>query len=216
MKKEIRNYEENKISHTAWSDQPDRCNRRRQHICLPDEHNRNCHQHLYVGNVNFDDDPLTGGLSESKVARDENSNLYVDADGTGEWTVKENKYEDLVAGEVVYKDPTVHMADDSQDAWVFAKIVNENPELTITYASDWVDVTDAYKTAQNLNNIDYKVYAKKDVISKSAHSTIFEEVTVGNNVTENTTFTDIKVSACAVQAAGFANYTDALAQVSFN
>lgn len=42
-----------------------------------------------VGNVNFDDDPLTGGLSESKVARDENSNLYVDADGTGEWTVKE-------------------------------------------------------------------------------------------------------------------------------
>ena len=48
-----------------------------------------------VGNVNFDDDPLTGGLSESKVARDENSNLYVDADGTGEWTVKENKYEDL-------------------------------------------------------------------------------------------------------------------------
>ena len=153
-----------------------------------------------VGNVNFDDDPLTGGLSESKVARDENS----------------NKYEDLVAGEVVYKDPTVHMADDSQDAWVFAKIVNENPELTITYASDWVDVTDAYKTAQNLNNIDYKVYAKKDVISKSAHSTIFEEVTVGNNVTENTTFTDIKVSACAVQAAGFANYTDALAQVSFN
>ena len=160
-----------------------------------------------VGNVNFDDDPLTGGLSESKVARDENSNLYVDADGTGEWTVKENKYEDLVAGEVVYKDPTVHMADDSQDAWVFAKIVNENPELTITYA---------YKTAQNLNDIDYKVYAKKDVISKSAHSTIFEEVTVGNNVTEDTTFTDIKVSACAVQAAGFENYTDALAQVSFN
>ena len=159
-----------------------------------------------VGNVNFDDDPLTGGLSESKVARDENSNLYVDADGTGEWTVKENKYEDLVAGEVVYKDPTVHMADDSQDAWVFAKIVNANPDLTITYASDWIDVTDA----------DKKVYAKKDVISKSAHSTIFEEVTVGNNVTEDTTFTDIKVSACAVQAAGFASYTDALAQVSFN
>ena len=65
-----------------------------------------------VGNVNFDDDPLTGGLSESKVARDENSNLYVDADGTGEWTVKENKYEDLVAGEVVYKYPNVHMADE--------------------------------------------------------------------------------------------------------
>ena len=108
------------------------------------------------------------------------------------------------------------MADDSQDAWVFAKIVNANPDLTITYASDWIDVTDAYKKAQNLNNIDYKVYAKKDVISKSAHSTIFEEVTVGNNVTEDTTFTDIKVSACAVQAAGFANYTDALAQVSFN
>ena len=54
------------------------------------------------------------------------------------------------------------------------------------------------------------------MISKSAHSTIFEEVTVGNNVTEDTRFTDIKVSACAVQAAGFANYTAALGEVSFN
>lgn len=161
MKKEIRNYEENKISHTAWSNQPAWSNWCRQHIPYLTSTTGTVTNTFTVGNVNFDDDPLTGGLSESKVARDENSNLYVDADGTGEWTVKENKYEDLVAGEVVYKDPTVHMADDSQDAWVFAKIVNENPELTITYASDWVDVTDAYKTAQNLNNIDYKVYAKR-------------------------------------------------------
>lgn len=97
MKKEIRNYEENKISHTAWSDQPDRSNWRSSTFAYLTSTTGTVTNTFTVGNVNFDDDPLTGGLSESKVARDENSNLYVDADGTGEWTVKENKYEDLVA-----------------------------------------------------------------------------------------------------------------------
>lgn len=168
-----------------------------------------------VGNVNFDEE-LQGGLSESKVARDAESGLYVDADGANVWSVKENQYKDLVAGEVVCKDPTVHMASDSQDAWVFAKIVNANPDLAIAYAGDWVDVTDDYKDAKSLTDIDYKVYAKKDIISRSEHSTIFNNVTVGADVTADTTFTPIKVSACAVQAAGFSTYTAALGEVSFN
>lgn len=54
-----------------------------------------------VGNVSFDG--LNGGLTESLVKRGENGN-YADADGAGAWSVTENKYENLVAGENLYKD----------------------------------------------------------------------------------------------------------------
>ena len=78
-----------------------------------------------VGNVTFDDDDPTtkSGLRESKVERKDG--VYVDADGAG-WTVIKNDYTNLVAGEVVYKDPTVVMDDKSEDAWVFAQITNTN------------------------------------------------------------------------------------------
>lgn len=169
-----------------------------------------------VGKVSFDD--LNGGLTESKVERDGNGD-YVDADEAGKWTVTENKYENLVAGEDLYKDPTVHIAANSEDCWVYAKIVNTNPDLTITYSGDWKDVTEAYKAAKNITvDIDYVVYAKEDKVVKSAevtNSTIFTNVHVGDTVTGGTSFAPITVKACAVQAAGFASYTDALSAVTF-
>lgn len=168
-----------------------------------------------VGNVSFDG--LNGGLTESLVARDRTGN-YVDADGVA-WSVTENTYENLVAGEDLYKDPTVHIAANSEDCWVYAKIVNTNPALTITYSGDWKDVTEAYKAAKNITvDIDYVVYAKEDKVVKSTevtNSTIFTNVHVGDTVTGGTTFDPITVKACAVQAAGFTSYTDALSAVTF-
>ena len=169
-----------------------------------------------VGNVSFDD--LNGGLTESLVKRGTDGK-YVDADEAGKWTVTENKYENLVAGEDLYKDPTVHIAANSEDCWVYAKIVNTNPDLTITYSGDWTDVTEAYKTAKNITSkTDYVVYAKKDMVKKSTevtNSTIFTNVKVGDAVTGTTKFEPITVKACAVQAAGFTSYTDALSAVTF-
>lgn len=169
-----------------------------------------------VGKVSFDD--LNGGLTESKVERDGNGD-YVDADEAGKWTVTENKYENLVAGEDLYKDPTVHIAANSEDCWVYAKIVNTNPDLTITYSGDWKNVTADYKAAKKItDDIDYVVYAKKDMVKKSdkvTDSTIFTNVKVGNTVTGTTTFKPITVKACAVQAAGFASCEAALSAVTF-
>ena len=169
-----------------------------------------------VGNVSFEG--LNDGLTESLVKRDSNGN-YVDADEAGVWSVTENKYENLVAGEDLYKDPTVHIAANSEDCWVYAKIVNTNPDLTITYSSDWKDVTADYKTAKQIeDDIDYVVYAKVAKVEKSAkvtNSTIFTNVHVGDTVTGKTTFNPITVKACAVQATGFASYTDALSVVTF-
>ena len=168
-----------------------------------------------VGNVSF---ALNGGLTESLVERDGNGN-YVDADEAGVWSVTENKYENLVANENLYKDPTVHIAANSEDCWVYAKIVNTNPDLTITYSGDWTDVTAAYKEAKQLKgDIGYVVYAKTAKVEKSTeitNSTIFTNVHVGDTVTGGTTFNAITVKACAVQAAGFASYTDALSVVTF-
>lgn len=166
-----------------------------------------------VGNVEFDES-LNGGLSESLVERNDNG-LYADADGENVWSVSQNAYEDLVAGEVVVKDPTVHMAADSQDAWVFAKIVNQNDGLSITYSADWIDVTQAYKDANPDETVDYAVYAKTTTTSASEHSTIFTHVTVSGDVTEDTEFTDITVTACAVQASGFDSYADAISEAVF-
>lgn len=169
-----------------------------------------------VGNVSFDG--LNGGLTESLVKRGTDGK-YVDADEAGVWSVKENKYENLVAGEDLYKDPTVHIAANSEDCWVYAKIVNTNSDLAITYSGDWKDVTEAYKAAKNITvDIDYVVYAKKDKVVKSTevtNSTIFTNVHVGDTVTGGTTFDPITVKACAVQAAGFTSYTDALSAVTF-
>lgn len=170
-----------------------------------------------VGNVSFEGG-LEGGLTESLVKRGTDGK-YVDADEAGVWSVKENKYENLVAGEDLYKDPTVHIAANSEDCWVYAKIVNTNPDLAITYSGDWTDVTEAYKTAKNITgNINYVVYAKKDMVKKSTevtNSTIFTNVKVGDTVTGTTTFEPITVKACAVQAAGFASYEAALSAVTF-
>lgn len=170
-----------------------------------------------VGNVSFEGG-LEGGLTESLVKRGTDGK-YVDADEAGVWSVKENKYENLVAGEDLYKDPTVHIAAKSEDCWVYAKIVNTNPDLTITYSGDWENVTEAYKAAKNLTgDIGYVVYAKEAKVVKSdkvTNSTIFTNVHVGDRVTGGTSFAPITVKACAVQAAGFASYTDALSAVTF-
>ena len=170
-----------------------------------------------VGNVSFEGG-LEGGLTESLVKRGTDGK-YVDADEAGVWSVKENEYKNLVAGEDLYKDPTVHIAANSEDCWVYAKIVNTNPDLTITYSDDWKDVTTAYKAAKKITgDIGYVVYAKEAKVVKSdkvTNSTIFTNVKVGDTVTGTTTFKPITVKACAVQAAGFASYTDALSAVTF-
>ena len=98
-----------------------------------------------VGNVTFDDDDPTtkSGLRESKVERNEETGKYEDADGEKKWTVTKNDYTNLVAGEVVYKDPTVIMANDSEDAWVFVQITNTRDEAFADIAwkeEDWVKV----------------------------------------------------------------------------
>lgn len=181
-----------------------------------------------IGNVSFDSDH---GLKESTVERynpdktyDGNAvtagakrGQYIDTDGAGTWTSNGNEYTNLYPGEVVLKDPTVTMAKGSEAAWVFALVENDNAgKLTIQYDNDWENVTKEYKAIKGNETLadKYAVYAKKATIAGGESSTIFNTVTVEAG-TEGTTFKDITIKACAVQAVGFASYTDALSEVSF-
>lgn len=146
-----------------------------------------------IGNVNFEEN-LGGGLVESKVERDANDK-YVDADGKDTWTSVKNDYTSLYPGENVYKDPTVIMAADSEDAWVFAKVVYNKDQYTVNYTNGWEVV------AVGLDN-SYDIVAKKEIIKASQNSTIFDSVTVSTDVDQNTELENIVVSAAAVQAAG--------------
>ncbi|MBQ2283350.1 MAG: hypothetical protein II250_04135 [Agathobacter sp.] len=164
-----------------------------------------------VGNVTFDDDnDLKSGLRESDVTRDKDGN-YVDNDGDNTWTVITNDYTSLVAGETVYKDPTVIMGSDSEVAWVFAQITNTNSKAfaNIAWSEEWEKVDSLCK-----DNV--VVYAKKTTIAASESSTIFTSVTLSKDITGETVIPQIEVKAFAIQAAGFDSYTDALDQVKFN
>lgn len=171
-----------------------------------------------VGKVQFDTS-MGAGLTESEVARDENGKYQKDVDGPKNWTKTEQEYTKLVAGEELLKDPTVHIAANSEDCWVFAKIENANEDLSIEYnVNEWEDVTAAYKTANQIEDeIHYVVYATKNIIPTSetvTHSTIFNSVKVSEDLASGTEFTPIKISACAVQATGLTQ-EQALAEATF-
>ena len=158
-----------------------------------------------VGKVQFDTS-MGAGLTESEVARDTDGKYQKDVDGPNNWKKTEQEYTKLVAGEELLKDPTVHIAADSEDCWVFAKIENANEDLSIEYnVNEWEDVTDAYKTANQIDDkTDFVVYATKNIIPTSktvTHSTIFNSVKVSKDLASGTEFTPIKISACAVSAA---------------
>lgn len=171
-----------------------------------------------VGKVQFDTS-MGAGLTESEVARDTDGKYQKDVDGPNNWKKTEQEYTKLVAGEELLKDPTVHIAADSEDCWVFAKIENANEDLSIEYnVNEWEDVTDAYKTANQIDGkTDYVVYATKNIIPTSktvTHSTIFNSVKVSKDLASGTEFTPIKISACAVQATGLTQ-AQALAEATF-
>lgn len=179
-----------------------------------------------VGNVNFDED-LNGGLSESAVKRGE-SGLYEDADKDGVWSAKTNNYTKLTAGEVVYKDPTAHMAADSEDAYLFMRVYNTETTKTVNgkavkyFDNIDIDATKWEEVGRADNYIDY-VYREAAVAGK--HYTLFEHVTMGNidedDVTKDdagnitgTAIPQIIIKACAVQHKGLSQ-TDAYAQAKF-
>lgn len=115
--------------------------------------------------------------------------------------------EDIVPGQVITKDPTITVAEDSQDAYIRAIITLSN-NLTVDQAKELmagITILDGWFLAED------GYYYYKDVVTAGDEVVLFKEVKIpekwGNEVAD-LTFT-IDVSAEAIQAEGFEPTKDA-------
>lgn len=133
-----------------------------------------------VGSVNIT-------LDEAKVTE------YGVVDGTSR--VTSNTYK-LIPGHKYAKDPTIHVADDSEDCWVFVKIDNGLG----AYASLNID-SNKWTKIENTN-----VYYYNTVAKAKESCVAFTEFVVSGTANVGT-YKDakIEVTAYAVQADGFDN-----------
>lgn len=119
-----------------------------------------------------------------------------------ETRVQENEYK-LIPGHTYAKDPTIHVAADSEDCYVFAQIANGlGEDGTLAMAQGWtlVDGTD-------------NVYYYDSIIEASEEVTdvvVFTEFTFGEDADPSDyAQADITITAYAVQADGFDSAVDA-------
>lgn len=148
-------------------------------------------------------------LDEAKV------DVYGKEDASAE-RVTQNTYK-LIPGHHYTKDPTIHVAADSEDCWLFVKVVNgiaaiekadpqepteENPTTIagqMTKNNGWT-VIDATKG----------IYAYKEIVSANANVLVFESFTLsGDAAVAEYNGKTITVQAYAVQADGFDTAADA-------
>ena len=119
--------------------------------------------------------------------------------------VDKNDYK-LIPGHTYTKDPTIHVATGSEDCWLFAKIENNlGTAATLTMGAGWTEI-------DSTNH----VYAYNTKVSADTDVTVFTQFTFSKDVTATQLPSyngkTIVVTACAVQADGFATASDAYAK----
>lgn len=139
----------------------------------------------------------------------------VNVDGTlfdeGATRVDENEY-DLYPAKSYIKDPVVHVADDSRDAWLFVKIDNGLKAIVdVTTIEDQM-IANGWSLVDGKDNI----YAYNRVVTKAdANVKTFENFKIKADVDGATlaAYADAKivVQAYAIQADGFNTSADAWA-----
>lgn len=131
--------------------------------------------------------------------------------------VKANAYQ-LYPGKEYDKDPTVHVAADSEDCWLYVTVANgiaaiEAEDNTIAdqmAAHGWTEVAEG-------------VYAYEAIVSANANVVVFENFAIAGSVDEATlaqyATAEIVIKAYAVQAEGFgtaaAAWTAAAGELGF-
>ena len=129
----------------------------------------------------------------------------------------ENNAKDLMPGATVAKDPTVTVAADSADAYVFVKVevpcAGTTPREIFTYTleSGWAELTEAAQacTAGKATH----VYAHTAAMTKSESAKLFSNVVLDSNLTqteaESLTNIEMPINAYAIQKdnVGGATYT---------
>ncbi len=137
-----------------------------------------------------------------KITLDE---AKVKADGTADSSerVKANGYK-LIPGKSYTKDPTVHVDANSEDCWLFVKVVNEiaGIEADTTVAAQMT--TNGWTLVGGTTNI----YARATANKAGDNVVVFENFEIKGDVSNETLASyankTIVVTAYAIQADGFA------------
>jgi predicted ribosomally synthesized peptide with SipW-like signal peptide len=106
------------------------------------------------------------------------------------------KYTRIVPGAELSKIPSAIIKKGSEDCYLFVKIENPNTTITVGDISNgWTKLGDAYPG----------VYYREVSYNADADQAfdVFETVTVSSEINEKAVFEDIKITAYAIQKAGF-------------
>ena len=121
-----------------------------------------------------------------------------------------NAYADMIPGSSYEKDPTVHVAANSENCYVFVKVTGLDANANALEINNFN--TNLVKA--DGNTASDGIYRYNAVVTKSKNVqdiVVFNGFTLKSNVVGGTTITNITVEACAVQA-GNLNETTALTQ----
>lgn len=113
--------------------------------------------------------------------------------------VKGNEYK-LIPGHTYIKDPTVHVDTDSEESWLFVKVVDEiaGIEADTTVAAQMAD--NGWTAVDRATN----VYAYKATVTAGQDIKVFENFTIkGTAAVADYAGKTITVEAYAIQAGGF-------------
>lgn len=113
--------------------------------------------------------------------------------------VTANAYK-LIPGHNYVKDPTIHVAEDSEDCWLFVKVENGLTEIEAdTTIADQM-VANGWTAVAGAQN----VYAYENTVEAETDVTVFDEFTLTDDAeVENYLDASITIVAYAVQADGF-------------
>ncbi len=115
--------------------------------------------------------------------------------------VIKNEYK-LVANHTYTKDPTVHVAEGSEDCWLFVQVVNGLGAAETNTANSTIA---AQMTANGWSLVSgtTNVYAYKETVSAKEDVVVFGTFTTSTDVANTTTVQPITIQAYAIQADGF-------------
>ena len=131
-------------------------------------------------------------LDEAEVETD--GTVIADAE-----RVKANKYH-LIPAHYYVKDPTIHVADGSEDCWVFVKLENGLKDIIASETIEEQMTTNGWTCIDTTNNI----WAHADIANAGDDVVVFENFTLeGDADVANYADAEINVTGYAVQADGF-------------
>lgn len=171
-----------------------------------------------VGNVSLGEEGLQEGLDETKV-----DEYGVPVEPEARTTTNEYK---LVPGQTYTKDPTVHVANDSEDSYIFVKVQNDIADFEAATVEDgYTNIAAQIKAngwiaLSGHEGIYYKVFEQPESEDGYTDLVVFEEFKLADDAQDVEGWDtidqqQITIKAYAVQKEGFASAEAAWTAANF-